>query len=81
MRAMETELQRRLLERAVAILGGQEALSAHLGVEPHSLSLWVSGRAGPPAWVAELAIDIVLEDDVARAMQDRRESPRTESML
>jgi hypothetical protein len=69
-------LQARLLGRAAEICGGWSALCARLGVEGHSLKLWVEGKARLPERVFLKTADIVLEDDIARAAQDRRVAPR-----
>jgi hypothetical protein len=73
---MDGELRRRALERAMHIAGGAPALCARLGVEGHALKLWLDGRARIPAGVFDAAVDIILEDDIARAAEDRRQLPR-----
>lgn len=72
--AMDRELKARLLQRAAEITGGRERLANRLGVEAHSLEFWLSGRATPPERVFLAVVDLVLEDDVARAQQDRRKN-------
>ena len=66
----------RLVERAIAIAGGEKALSQHLGVAEHALKLWADDRATMPDRVLAALIDLLLEDDLARAAQDRRRDPR-----
>ena len=73
---MDRELRMTVLRRAADIAGGSSALQQHLSVEVHALELWLSGRATVPEWVFLLAVDLVVRDDVARAAQDRRASPR-----
>jgi hypothetical protein len=68
--------QRRLLERATEIAGGRAALSVRLGVHEHSLALWAEDRAAMPGRIFLALADLVLEDDMARVAQDRRERPR-----
>jgi hypothetical protein len=68
--------QGRLLKRAVEICGGGNALCARIGVNEHSVKLWLDGKAGMPERVFLKVADIVLEDDIARAEQDRRGAPR-----
>lgn len=68
--------QGKLLGRAAEICGGWSALCGRLGVEGHSLKMWVDGKARLPERVFLKAADIVLEDDIARAAQDRRVAPR-----
>jgi hypothetical protein len=68
--------QGRLLGRAAEICGGWSALCVRLGIEGHSLRLWVEGKARLPERVFLKAADIILEDDIARAAQDRRTAPR-----
>jgi DNA-binding transcriptional regulator YdaS (Cro superfamily) len=70
--AVDRELKARLLRRACDIVGGRDGLATRLGVELHSLEFWLSGRATPPERVFMSVVDIVLEDDIARAAQDRR---------
>ena len=72
--------QSRLLSRAAEICGGYSALSSRLTVSEHSLRLWLDGKARLPERVFLRAADIVLEDDVARAEQDRRGAPRMKGM-
>jgi hypothetical protein len=76
---MNRELRTTVLRRAADISGGVSALQQRLGVEQHSLELWLSGRATVPEWIFILAVDLVVRDDIARAAQDRRGSPRKQS--
>lgn len=69
---MDGELKARLLRRACDIVGGRERLAGRLDVEIHALEFWMSGRATPPDRVFLSVVDMVLEDDIARATQDRR---------
>ena len=73
---MNPELHRRLLERAAEIVGGKAQLCRRLGIERHSLEFWLAGRATPPPEVFFAAADLVLQDDVSRASQDRRKQQR-----
>jgi hypothetical protein len=73
------DLQPRLFKRAVEIAGDTEKLCSRLRVEPHALQLWIEARAAPPAWVLHRVIDLILQDDLARAAQDRRQQPRSHS--
>lgn len=70
---MHRELKIRLLGRACDIAGGRERLAARLDVELHSLEFWLAGRATPPDRIFMAVVDLVLEDDIARARQDRRQ--------
>ena len=70
---MQRQLKARLLARACDISGGRERLAARLDVEPHALEFWLAGRATPPDRVFMAVVDLVLEDDIARARQDRRQ--------
>ena len=70
------DFQDRLLQRVVEICGGFEAARSKLAVSEHSLRLWLDGRASLPQRVFLRAADIVLEDDIARAANDRRRAPR-----
>jgi hypothetical protein len=71
-------LQPKLLQRAVEIAGSEEKLCDRLEVERHSFKLWSEGRATAPQEVLYAVIDLILEDDLARAAQDRRQQPRQE---
>jgi hypothetical protein len=71
---MDGELKARLLRRACEIAGGRDRLAARLDVEVHAIEFWLSGRATPPERVFLSVVDLVLEDDIARAGQDRRKN-------
>ena len=73
---MNQELHSRLLQRALEIVGGKTQLCRKLGIERHSLEFWLTGRATPPYDVVFAAADLVLQDDVSRASQDRRKELR-----
>ena len=73
---MDGELRRRALERAIEIAGGKPALRQRLGVDEHQLALWLGGQAGIPLSVFDAAVDLILDDDIARAQADRRQAPR-----
>ena len=68
--------QRQLLKRAIEIAGGLRPLGIRLGAEEHTIALWLEGKATMPARIFLAAADLVLEDDIARATQDRRQQPR-----
>ena len=68
--------QGRMLKRAAEICGGYKALAERFGVSEFRLKAWVEARAALPSQVFLKAADIVLEDDIARAAQDRRINPR-----
>jgi hypothetical protein len=38
--------------------------------------MWLSGKALPPDRVLSFAVDLLLDDDLARAAQDRRKELR-----
>ena len=69
-------LQTKILRRAAEIVGGEAELAALLCVDSHRLRLWLTGRASTPTEVLNEAVDLVVEDDIARAAQDRRATPR-----
>lgn len=73
---MTRHLKRRLLERAAEIVGDREELGFLLDIDRHALELFLCGRATLPQRVFFAAMELVLQDDVARAAQDRRRSPR-----
>jgi hypothetical protein len=74
--AMQDAIRRRVLQRALEIVGGRSVLLARLGVAEHTLEFWLSGRALIPDRAFYVLVDIVLEEGVARAAQDRRTQPR-----
>jgi len=45
-------------------------------VVEHSLYLWSAGKARAPVRIVEVLVDLVLQDDIARAREDRRQEPR-----
>lgn len=58
------------------IAGGRDHLRSRLGVNDHSINLWLNGKARIPDRVFLVVADIVLQDDIARAAEDRRRRPR-----
>lgn len=70
------ELQPTLLKRAIEIVGGREALCEYLGVSETRLNLWLGARVRLPDPIFLRAVDLVLQDDIARASRDRRQRPR-----
>ena len=68
--------QGKLLKRATEICGSRDALSAYLGVSDERVKLWIDAKARLPDQVFLRVADLVLEDDIARAEQDRRRGPR-----
>lgn len=73
---MTRHLKKKILERAAQIVGDNERLASLLEVDRHALELWLSGRATLPERVFTDAMELVLQDDIARAAQDRRSQPR-----
>ena len=69
-------LQGALLERAAAILGGLDILQRRLGADSIQMQRWREARARLPEPVFLYLVDIVLRDDVARALGDRRQHTR-----
>jgi hypothetical protein len=69
-------LHQTLLERAAVIAGGYVRLSACLGVSDARLDLWRQARARIPDPVFLMLVDLVLQDDLSRAADDRRRRPR-----
>lgn len=70
------DLQPLLLRRAAEIAGGYARLCELLVVSDARLQLWLSGRIRLPDPIFMKAVDIVLQDDIARATHDRRHRPR-----
>ena len=71
------ELQQRLLERAVQIAGSDANLAARLSVDEHTVWFWRTERARLPDRLFHALVDMILDDDLARAASDRRTQPRT----
>lgn len=69
--------QARMLKRAAEICGGYTVLAEQLGVSEFKVRSWLEAKRPLPDTIFLKAADIVLEDDVARAAQDRRTNPRT----
>ena len=65
-----------LVERAAQIVGGIDRLAAYLEVEEHRVRFWRNGTATAPDHIVVELVDLVLQDDVARADEDRRRQPR-----
>jgi DNA-binding transcriptional regulator YdaS (Cro superfamily) len=70
------ELQIALLRRAAEIAGGRVALCEYLGVSDSRFEQWVAGRLRLPDPIFLRAVDLILRDDVARALADRRKQLR-----
>ena len=70
------ELQSTLLKRAAQITGGYAQLCEYLGVSEARLRLWLAGSVRLPDPIFLKAVDLVLQDDIARAAHDRRQRPR-----
>ena len=64
------------LQRARDILGTPTLLSARLAVSTNRVEQWLSGHQPIPQDIFEMATEIVLLDDMARAAGDRRREPR-----
>jgi len=55
----------RTLARAAEIVGGPQELAFKLKVTPSHLSLWMGGLEPCPGYVFLMAVDLVLERDIA----------------
>lgn len=55
------EVHVRTLQRAVQMVGGEEALALRLRVTPSHLALWLRGAEPCPTNVFLKAVDLVLE--------------------
>ena len=65
-----------LVERAAEIAGGMQSLARQLNVDEHRLSFWRQGTATAPNHVFVRLVDLILQDDIARAHADRRKQAR-----
>ena len=72
---MRTDLRRLLLMRALEVPNGRGRLCEVLGVTPDELARWIQDEPVPDDTL-EAATELVLGDDIARALEDRRRSPR-----
>jgi hypothetical protein len=70
------ELQPKIFKRAVEIVGDTQTLCTKLHIDAHSLQLWMEARATAPGRILQAVIDLIVDDDLARAAQDRRHQPR-----
>jgi hypothetical protein len=70
------EMQPTLLKRAAQITGGYAQLCEYLGVSEARLKLWLASSVRLPDPIFLKAVDLVLQDDIARAAHDRRQQPR-----
>ena len=75
------DVQPRLLERAQEIAGGRSALRNVLRASESELRSWMESRAKLPDGVFLKVVDLIYQDDVARAVQDRRRAPRANASL
>ena len=69
-------MQGKLIARAAEIVGGLDALCARLSVQRTALHFWLQAKVRLPDRIFIQLTDIVLEDDIARASQDRRRDVR-----
>ena len=60
---MLQEIHRRALQRAAAILGGNEELRAHLGISEEEFAAW-PGRRELPREIFLRLVDIITEEEV-----------------
>ena len=61
------EMCARILQQCQFLKGGRDNLAAHLQVPKHELTLWLTGKSGPPRSVFEKAMEIILEEHDRRA--------------
>jgi hypothetical protein len=71
---MQEDLHRRMLVRAVRILGGEDALAEELNVSRTRLGLWLIGAERPPVSVFLQLVDLLLKPE---APQTQKESTST----
>jgi CheY-like chemotaxis protein len=57
-------LYTRVLQRAIELQGGAEALAAHIGASTESVKLWSQGRATIPPEIIEKVLDVLLDADL-----------------
>jgi DNA-binding transcriptional regulator YdaS (Cro superfamily) len=62
----------RALLRAAEILGGNDALAAHLGVTPMQLSLWMNSHEVPPQHIFLKAVDVLAESNLTELREANR---------
>ena len=70
----------RILQRAIDLEGGPEALAAHIGASTESVMLWSQGRATIPPEAIEKVLDVLLDADLrslsAPTRAEDRQLPR-----
>jgi hypothetical protein len=71
------EMCARILQQCEVVRGGRENLAEFLGVHPHQLALWTTGKDGPPRAVFEKAMEVILaEHDRRAAAEQAGKTPR-----
>ena len=55
----------RALVRAAEIMGGVEALSAHLGTSQAQVVLWMNGHQLPPQHIFLRVVDVLCDNNLA----------------
>jgi DNA-binding transcriptional regulator YdaS (Cro superfamily) len=65
------------LKRAAEILGGIDALRAHLGVSHTRLAAWLRGNVRPPSDKFLRAVDVIVEHEVRRIGRRNGDSKRS----
>ncbi len=69
-----------LVQRAAEIVGGFAELCRLLGVSETRMGFWKAGRVRLPDPIFLRLVDLVLQDDIQRASNDRRQRGRGELM-
>jgi hypothetical protein len=70
--SVPTNVHARAIQRAAQIVGGVEALRAHLGVSMNDLRRWMDGEARPPDAVFLRVVDLLADDELATLKQSLR---------
>jgi DNA-binding transcriptional regulator YdaS (Cro superfamily) len=71
------EMCAHILRQCEIVRGSRESLAQYLGVHPTQVSIWSSGKSGPPRAVFEKAMEIILaEHDRRAALEAAGATPR-----
>lgn len=80
--SVPTDVHARAMRRAAQVMGGVEALRAHLQVSMRDLSRWMAGEVRPPDTVFLRVVDLLSDDELAtlrRGVRDPHPGPNGRS--
>lgn len=59
---MAASVYSRAVEKAAALIGGQEQLATYLGVSPEELRKWMADMAKPPLKTFLRIVDLIIDE-------------------